>query len=522
MDSLSRVLMIITDQFHPGWLGYAGHPLVRTPNLDRLASEGINFSRAYTPGPLCMPARASLFTGQSPRAHGVRMNGIPLDPSVPTFTEALRRRGWDTHCSGKIHLSPGGLTSGWDPAGADPLAWPESRALWDAGIITGLPLPYYGLAGADFLGGCAHGTYGPYTDWLRETDPDAWDAFLTRRALEEPSPAAELFNRNSWQWDLPASRHPAAWVADRTIDFLRNPRRGDRPWLHMCSIQEPHPPFAPPREYARRYRPEDIPPPRGFLPDWAGLPPHLRRMREEALVSSGNNGQPMNATDPWRTECAAHYAGLIELVDDQVGRVLNVLEETGQAEDTLVLFLADHGEGLGDHGLWGKGAYHYDEIIRVPLLARWPGRIAPGRIWDGPVGLTDLAPTILSLAGTAPLEGDVPPEPEAPAAPPVMSGTDLSPVLEGSGGDPDRAVVVESDEDYLAERLRTLVSRDHRLTWYAGRPYGELYDLRTDPEEMTNLWDDPASRPVKDALTARLLDEIIRTDGVLPRQRTRA
>ena len=122
-------LVFIADQFHPNCLGYAGHPIVRTPNIDRLAASGMVFSRAYSNQPLCMPARATLFTGLTPRGHGVRMNGIPLDPNIPTFTEALRTAGYRTHCCGKIHLHLSGMPGGTSPEELDPLAFPENRTL---------------------------------------------------------------------------------------------------------------------------------------------------------------------------------------------------------------------------------------------------------------------------------------------------------------------------------------------------------------------------------------------------------
>ena len=166
-----NILAIITDQFHPRCLGYAGHPLVQTPNIDRLASEGAIFSRMYTNQPLCMPTRATLFTGLTPRGHGVRMNGIPLDRRIPTITEAMRRQGYHTHCAGKIHLSASGIPSASQTAAGGELDCPESGRLWKSGAIDHIQLPFYGLESVDYSGGCAHGTYGPYVDWLESEHP---------------------------------------------------------------------------------------------------------------------------------------------------------------------------------------------------------------------------------------------------------------------------------------------------------------------------------------------------------------
>jgi len=528
MPDRPNFLVIITDQLHPGCLGYAGHPAVRTPNIDALAAGGRIFSRMYSNQPLCMPTRATLFTGLTPRGHRVRMNGIPLDPSIPTFTEALRQAGYRTHCCGKIHLNVGGEVHGDVGEGShgvglealDPADFPERCGLWLDGKITDLPSPYYGLESADFYGGCAHGSYGPYLDWLRREHPDQAHLFFDRVLLEQPTGAMRLFNRNSYKWALPAALHPATWIADRTIDFLR--AAGERPFFLMCSIQEPHPPFAPPAEYCNRHDPKDVPPPLGRDGELDDLPPHFRQMAEGEVVTSGNPGEPMNATKPFRAECAAHYYGLIELVDDQVGRVLAALRESGREDDTVVIFMADHGEALGDHGMWGKGPYHFDSVIRVPFVVRWPGRPEAGSTHDGVVSLLDFAPTILDIAGVPIPEGLVPDAPEAPQAPPAWPGRSLVAELTGQRDDPDATALVEMDEDYLGFKMRTLVTRRYRLTCYSGRPYGELFDLREDPNEYRNLWDDPACRELRDRLRLQLLDKIMQTDISLPRQISRA
>jgi arylsulfatase A-like enzyme len=229
----------------------------------------------------------------------------------------------------------------------------------------------------------------------------------------------------------------------------------------------------------------------------------------------------MDATDPYASECIAHYLGLIELVDDQVGRLMKALELSGERGNTCVIFLADHGESLGDHGFWGKGPYHYDSVIRVPFIINWPGVTPEGERCSTPVSLLDIAPTILKAASVKPLEGPVPTEPEAPDTFPVLPGRDLGEFWISDKPE-DRAVLVEMDDDYLKLKLRTLVTARWRMTMYGGKEYGELYNLIEDPKEQINLWGDPDYRGVKSDLTVRLLDEIIRTDSVLPRLMTRA
>jgi arylsulfatase len=251
------------------------------------------------------------------------------------------------------------------------------------------------------------------------------------------------------------------------------------------------------------------------------LPPHFKQQYETALTTQGSFGQPMRDTDPYAAECAAHYFGLIEMVDHHAGRILDALERNGLAENTLVIFTADHGEALGDHWMWGKGPYHFDGVIRVPLIVRWPGGGSGEH--GGVVSLLDLAPTILEATGA-----EMPPWPgpatpavaEAPGAPSPLAGRSLLGVLRGAAA--DGAALVEEDEDYLGCRLRTLVTQRYRLTAYSGQPYGELFDLQEDPDEFHNLWDDPGRAALKQALLVRLLEKTMETELPLPRQSSRS
>jgi arylsulfatase A-like enzyme len=515
-------LIFITDQFNPRYLGYAGHPLASTPNIDRLAASGMNFSRTYTPQPLCMPARASMFTGLTPRGHRVRMNGIPLDPTIPTFTEALRQSGYRTHCCGKIHLHNSAPPKGVPLENVNAADYPECRPLWLDGTIQDLPLPYYGLDGVDYANGHGHNSYGHYVNWLEREHPKEANLFFDQTPLEQPSPAYNLFNRSSYKWALSHELHPMTWVADRTIDFLNTATSDESPFMLMCSIQEPHPPFAPPAPYCYHFDPKDIEPPIGQPEEYDTLPPHFRKMYETAIRTSGNHSQAMSATEPYRTECIAHYLGLIEMLDHQLGRVMDALHKSGLDENTVVMFTADHGDAMGDHGMWGKGPYHFDGVIRVPFLVSWPGHITPGATHEGVISLLDFAPTILDIAGIPIPEGDIPAESEAPDAPHAWPGRSLLPILTGEDTPIDGTALVEMDEDYLGFKIRTLVTRTHRFTVYSGQSYGELFDLENDPDEINNLWNDPTHRRMRDDLHIQLLHKIMETDISLPRQISRA
>jgi len=512
----------MVDQHHPGCFGYAGHPLVRTPHIDALARKSVTCTRAYVANPLCMPSRASFFTGLTPRGHRVRMNGIGLDPQTPIITDALRKAGYSTHAAGKLHFRPTYTPNGVALNQVNAAEYPEAKDLWTSGRIKNLPLPYYGFASVDYANGHGDGSFGHYLHWLDAEHKQHRRLFYDRVTLEPPTPAYNLFNRKSYKWALPAELHPMAWIADRAIDYLKQPDRRDKPFFLFCSFQDPHSPFAPPAPWCYRYQPKDVAPAKRTKDEFDRLPPHFRAQYETTLTTQGNNGQPMKATDPYREECAAHYFGLIEMLDSQIGRVLQSLESSGLAGNTVVILTADHGEALGDHGMWGKGPYHFDSVIRVPFLVSSPGRFRAGTTHSGVVSILDAAPTILELAGVPIPQGVVPKTVEAPKMPPPWPGRSLVSMLASRRDDASRTALVEEDEDYLGFRMRTLVTERYRLTAYSGKPYGELFDLREDPNEFRNLWDSPMHKALREDLRAALLDKIMETDLALPRQTGRA
>jgi arylsulfatase A-like enzyme len=466
-----------------------------------------------------MPSRASIFTGLTTRGHRTRMNGITLDSSTRTFPDELRRAGYQTKAIGKLHFGIAVKPAGVALEKLSPRDYPELIALWKSGRVRDLPLPYYGFESVNLVDGHSHGSYGHYLNWLEREHPK--EAPLLRNAvpLVPPSPAYKLYNRNSYKWALPAELHPTHYIGDRTVEFLNSVGRTERPFFLFTSFQDPHPPFAPPAPWCYRYDPRDVPAARIMEGELDLLPPHYRLQRETNIVTQGSNGEPMNATDPYRNEIAAHYYGLIEMVDEQIGRVLSALRKNGLEKNTVVIFTADHGEALGDHGMWGKGPYHIDSVIRVPFLISAPGLLKGEKKIRQVTSLLDLAPTIFELAGI----NYAPPSPEAPHAPPSLPGRSLLDLLRtDTERVPARDVLIEEDEDYLGFRMRTLVNDRYRLTTYSGQPYGELFDLQEDPDEFQNLWNQPSAENLRKELTADLLDKIIRTDLPLPRQSSRS
>ena len=243
---MPNFLCIVTDQHRADHLGCAGNPVVRTPNIDRLAGCGIRFSQAYVNNPLCMPGRATMFTGRTPRGHGVRTNGIGLDRRIPTMPQALADAGYRTASVGKIHLRPFTIPTGADCA--DPLAEPETRYAWTEGGLRAMPTPYYGLQEVHFVGG--HGVaWGDYDHWLAEQDKDA-PRLRTREAGGPTRTGAE----QAWKMALPEELHASKWIADRTIDFLSR-QQGEYPAvLPVVLVPRPAPSLLPAGPLVRHVR----------------------------------------------------------------------------------------------------------------------------------------------------------------------------------------------------------------------------------------------------------------------------
>jgi arylsulfatase A-like enzyme len=508
-------LFFVVDQMRADHLGCAGNPVIPTPNLDRLAAEGVRFTRAYCNNPLCMPSRATLFTGLPPRAHGVRTNGIRLDPGFPTVPGALAEAGYRTHSVGKIHLLPYQTPNDVDPGTLDPAQWPETYWAWTHGGLPGVPTPYYGLQSVDLTVGHGPGVTGDYRRWLEGNHPA--EAALWEPRAGAPTPhSAEV----AWHNALPQELHYNTWVADRCIDFLQAQPSGE-PFFCWCSFPDPHHPYCPPEPWASCVDPADVVLPSRRAGELDDLPPFYRRTYETRLQLSGR-GAPTKMSDEALREILALTYGMIAHVDHSVGRVVGELERLGLRENTVVAFLSDHGDMMGDHWMLNKGPFHMNGLLHMPFIWSCPGRIPQGVECADLVSYLDFAPTVLDLAGVPVPEGEVPGRVEAPDQLPPWPGISFAAQLQGRPGRPQDSVVVENDEDYLGLRLRTLITERYKITAYPGESYGELFDLQDDPGELYNLWDDPARRELRRDLLIRLMERLVLTDSRLPRRLSHA
>ena len=471
-------LVFCVDQMQSYCLGCNGHPEVKTPNIDALAARGVNFRRGYCNNSVCMPSRATMITGKTPRQHGLLTNGNSLSTDIPTVTQALADAGYRTHGIGKFHHQPCGGWRGEAPDSA------EAGARWRRGDVSSLPSPYYGFQTTDFG--------AEYGNWLKKYHPEA--AGKLKETYYSCGEAGRL--------SIPHELHLNDWIASRSIAFLEAQEK-DQPFFLFCSFFDPHFPFKACRPYSEMYDPATL-----ALPETYGNHEDHCPFLDDSRVNIPDNLAPEEAE---MREILAQTYGMITHVDDNIGRVMAVLDRSGLANNTIVLFIADHGEYLGGHGLIKKMVWPYEELWRIPFIASVPG--GPAGICRTPVSLLDLTPTFLDYAGIDPLVLDT--RGPAPAERLPLPGESLRPFLEGEFDAPHRPLVMEYDEDFHEKalcRMRGLIDGDWKIVLYAGGEDGVLFNLADDPRELHNLWNEPRVQARKAELLARLVQRLAQTD----------
>ena len=418
--SQPNILIVMVDQLSPAFLPAHGHKIVKTPNIDELAKTGVVFESAYCASPLCSPSRASFMSGLLPSRTRVYDNAAEFAAGIPTFAHHLRGLGYRTVLSGKMHF-----------CGPDQLHGFESRLTTD-------------IYPADF---------GWTPDWDRPHERPSW-----YHNMSSVTEAGLCVRTNQLDFD-----DEVTFAAEREI---YDKARGidPRPLLLVASLSHPHDPFAISERYWNLYRDDEIDMPGPAIPP-RQLDPHSRRLRHVCAMDS----EPVTM-EQIRAARRAYY-GEISYVDDNLGRLTRALRECRLADDTIVIFLGDHGEMLGERGLWYKMSF-FEGSARVPLIVGAPGRWAPRRVTSS-VSLLDVTPTLIDLAG-----GD------SSALGETIDGRSLVPHLEtGEGRD-------EAIGEYLAEGavapIVMIRRRNHKFIHSPGDP-DQLYDLKRDPGERENL-----------------------------------
>ncbi len=488
MSDRLNLLLITSDQQHYDTLG-VDNPRIRTPALDRLAAEGTLFSRAYCPNPTCTPTRASMITGLYPSMHGAWSLGTKLAEDVPTLGDLLRGHGYATTLIGKAHFQPLAST----PEQTSIECHPTLRNLDFWRSFHG---PWYGFGHVETarMHADEHLAGGHYAVWMEEQGFVEWrDHFQTY----PPNPASPP---RQWKWSLPERFHYSVWTAERSIAAIERHAARDEPFFLWASFHDPHPPYLVPEPWDTMYDPDDMQPGTLVPGELERMPPHFALTQLERPDFSpwqetrfANHGFHSHRIDPQtlRKNIAVYY-GMVSLMDREIGRVLDALDRLGLAGSTLVVFTTDHGHYLGGHGLRAKGAFQYEDAIRVPFLVRCPGRVPAGARSPALQSLVDLPTSLLPAVGA-----------EAPGA---MQGVDQWPVWQGRAPSARDHVVCEHRHQPTAVHLRTYVDARYKMTVYRDRDYGELFDLAADPEERRNLWDEPSAAATRAEVLCRFLN----------------
>ena len=474
-----NILWICTDQQRFDTLGCYGNKFVHTPNLDRLAEQGVLFEYCYSQSPVCTPSRASFLTGRYPRTTRCRQNGQSIPADEVLITRSLADVGYTCGLAGKLHLS---------------VCEPPACSTTERRINDGY---------AEFHWSHHHSPdwgCNEYTNWLTEK------GVIYRSTQSSHSEFVQV--------GMPKEYHQTTWCAEKAINFMKTNATFDQPWLFSVNAYDPHHPFDPPADYLERYldRLDKIPLP-NYQPGELDHKPRFQRIDHKEAYNGfypppGDYSFAKMSQRDHRFLRAAYWA-MVDLIDEQVGHMLQVLTEIGQLNNTIIIFTSDHGEMLGDHGIYLKGPYFYEPAVRVPLIISWPKMIKPGRRSRALVELVDLVPTLLDA-----LELQRPPGLQGQSFWSLLSDEgDLHYHREDIYSEYYNAMPWHRDPTAQATMVRT---NRYKLVVIHGLGEGELYDLIKDPQETSNRWNDPAYQPVKIEMLQRLCDRMAWTVDPLP------
>jgi len=444
-----NIVVICADDHAAYVTGVYGNAKVRTPNIDRLAAGGIYFLHAYCNSPVCTASRQSLLTGRYPRSVGVTLLQTPLPEAEITIAETLKLAGFDTAAIGKMHFNSN-LSHGFDMR----LDTPD------------------------------------YRRWLRKQRRPA----LPEGVLVQPEwrpfkdPARVWLNAECRPIDTTSAQMDATYFAHEAAEYIA--RKHGKPYFLMVSFYQPHSPYQFPLEFGGRHDPASFEVPPIGPEDDGQIPAGFRDL-----------------SDADKQGIAAAYYTSVEFMDQNVGTVLDAIDRAGQADNTIVVYLGDHGYMLGQHGRFEKHC-SYEEAIRVPLAIRYPGRIAAGRRTHALVELVDLVPTLYNLCGFNITKN--------------LQGRSLIELLDGKTATHREHVIVEyaqNDEVMIRDRHWKLIyergARRRTDGYDTGRPLVpnvfRLYDLHSDPDEMHNVYRDPANAEVVERLRGLLVEHLVRT-----------
>ncbi len=484
---MKNILFIMADQLRADHLACYGHPWIRTPNIDALAARGVRFERAFVNSGVCGPSRMSFYTGRYPSTHGATWNRVPLSVGEITLGEYLRDQGRSLVLAGKTHVMP-------DHAGL-------ARLALDGGTELGRLLHDGGFVEIDrYDGHHAPGAESGYPDYLRRhgyDSPDPWTDFVIAARTDAGETVSGWHMRNAVYPALVDEAHSeTAYMTDRALDFMR--QQGEQPWVMHLSYVKPHWPYIAPAPYHNMYTFDQCLPVQRSDAEKRDAHPVVAAYRQQEESVSFSHDACIRAVRP-------AYQGLISQLDHHLGRLFDWMAQAGRMDDTLIVFVADHGDFLGDHWL-GEKELFYDAVLRVPLIIVDPSARADatrGTVETRMVEAIDLLPTFLDWLALPPV-------------PHRLEGRSLLPLLHGAAPDAWRNTVYsELDYSYRRARLLTGKTAQNARAWavrterwlyvyWLDEPE-QLFDLENDPRQFQDLGRHDSHAAVREDLRASLL-----------------
>ena len=481
-----NILLITSDQQHWNTLGQFNSE-VQTRALDKLAEQGTTFTRAYCPNPTCTATRGCLITGKYPSQHGAYSLGTKVPESEPTVGEHFREAGYRTALVGKAHFQPLRGTEEFPSLESYPI-------LQDLDFWQDFDEPYYGFDHVELTRNHTDEAHvgQHYALWMEEKGLTNW-----RDYFRSPTGNNDSQKR---KWLIPEEYHYNTWIAERTNSLLSEYRDREQPFFMWASFFDPHPVYLVPEPWDTMYDPNNVTVPGVFPGEHDANPPHFQLTQQPNPDFSAwqePNGNAMHGfhshlhdRDELAKDIACYY-GMVSCMDTYIGKIIDHLDDLGLADNTLVVFTSDHGHYFGHHGLIAKGSFHYDDGIKVPMIARLPDRIPAGTHSHSLQSLVDYAPTFLAFSGL-----DIPHE---------MTGISQVDVWEGDETQTREHVIVENRHQPTTIHMKTYIDTQYKITVYFDRDYGEIFDLQNDPNELQNLWSDTELR-------AQLMEKFLRAE----------
>ncbi|NVK31706.1 MAG: sulfatase-like hydrolase/transferase [Gammaproteobacteria bacterium] len=511
-----NILFIMYDQLRFDYLSCAGHPTLDTPNFDRVAAMGLRFTNCYVQSPICGASRMSTYTGRYASSHGAQWNGFPLRVGEVTLGDHLRKAGMDCWLIGKTHMKVDSEGMARLGLSADSMigarqaecgfdVWVRDDGLWGEG-----PDGFY------------DDKRSPYNEYLKSKgydSPNPWADFANAGIDGDNIASGWMFDNADKPANIREEDSETPWLTDRTLEFIQSQ---SSPWCAHVSYIKPHWPYIVPAPYHAMYSKQDI-------------PPACREARERENPNPvygafmGNKIAAAFQQDEVREKVIPAYMGLIKQCDDQLGRILDYLEQADQLNNTMIVLTSDHGDYLGDHWLGEKDLFH-EQSVKVPLIIYDPRAIADatrGQTCDALVEAIDLAPTFLEAAG-------------GQRADHILEGRSLSPWLHGQT--PDWRQFAISEYDYSVTPMRDVVGVSitdarlfmvfdgrYKLMHAEGGVPPMLFDLQTDPQEFEDLGQHPDYAEIRAKLYEhlaqwgrRLSQRVTRSDAEIESMRGRS